>query len=843
MELKRIVAIMMAALLILLGIAPSAFAAAVPKKQGYVLDKAGMFEKSSLEQLEQSAQEGELKYYILTINSLDGEDSAVYATKVYKAWELETNDVLLVIANNEKRIEMNFNNPALQGAIDQLPVDYDGNGDSSESRITEFINVHFIPQAKAGDFAQASLELMQAVNNLDLQQSTPTTAPNSGATGSGAGSGAAAGSGSQQPGSATKPAPQQQTAAVNTTTLLAVIAGIIVIGFLILAAIAWQKKRKLEQQHARIAELMVEVERANGELKPYVGLVMGATEQLVANVDQGLSQLLVSLDQLRSKTEAEKIFALHYSRLNKEYASLKAELDKLETALEGLRGEITRMMDADKNVRKTTDELHQRLDLLRTETDDRKNRLAFPFTHLYKELDRLDLKLAEADRLEVFDPIEGDKQASEAWHDSGVLESHVNAIDAYLAKYRSFPTVAGEHRAEIEQITEENHIRKAIMRLNPYASIDKAQVMMEELSDKLQEGVMHEVISLGEHIDGLLRDAVATAKRQAELKQQNSKDIEFIEAKQGSYRTDIAVIEGQFPYVRTTYSEHHWTELQQRFDQMKTDVREAAKQLPELKRLNSDDHQEYEHARELIDGWLSRYLAADTTVSDCTRMFRELEERYGKAKQQVNSLWNQFDSIQALIRRERLPENAGWQQSFSVINEAYRKLFGYLAAAPYHMDHIEAELRQFESDVNALQSQVNRKVEEKREAERRMREAQAMYETAYRRAGSKINRNAYNSTFGSLSKQAEQMIAAGMYAQAISEMSGLNQIVDQMNREHQAAEAAERMEEMHRHNQSSGGSGFGSGGGHSSGGGSWGSGGSSGGGSNSNGNSSGGSNW
>lgn len=840
-------------IIVLFGAAPLVYSAAVPEKtEGFVQDLAGMFSGSSLEELELAAQEGKYRFHILTIDSLDGEDPAVFATKVYKGWQLQSDDVLLIISKSERRIELNFNNPNLQDAIDQLPADYDGNG-NSESKLTELINEHFIPLAKEGDFAGASLSLMQATDSLQVTTPTITAAPNSGETGT-----EAAPTVTKQPNtSVSRPTsepiqqpqalPQANTRVNDNTVLLWMLGLLLAAGVIVLGVMSWLKKRKVSKQKERIAELMVEVEHANVELKPFVGLVQGTTEQLVEAVDHSLSELLVSLNQLRIKADGEKVFLLNFSKLNVIYKSLYSVLNDAEAQIISLRGDIERIVAADKSVRKTTDDLHIRLPALRTQTDEQKSRTSFSFTAIYSELTRLDAKLAEADKLEVFDPIEADKTAGEAWKDSDTLESYVNAISDYLEKYRSFSAVTTDCRAEIERITEENGIRRAIMRLNPYGLVEQAHDVMERLYGKLQEGTMYEVIQLGAEADQLLAEAIRGSNRQAELKKQNAKDIEYLETKQAPYGTDIRIIEEQFGYIRMNYAQHHWLKLQERFDRMKIDVKDAALQLPELKQLSGDDHQEYDRVRELLDGWLIRYHEADSTAADCGRIFRELDERLAKAKQYNGKLWSQFESIQSLVRREALPSNTAWQQSYTVINEAYRTLSGWLLAVPYHIDEIEAELGQYEQEVNGLQSQVNRKVEEKREAERRMRETQAMYDTVYRRAGSKINRSAYNSSFGSLSKQAEQMIAAGMYAQAISEMSGLNQIVDQMNREHQAAEAAERREEMMRNN-SSGGSGWGSGGssggGNSSGGGSFGGGGGSGGNSGGGGgNSSGGSNW
>ncbi|WP_042164210.1 septation ring formation regulator EzrA [Paenibacillus gorillae] len=849
--MKRFILLLPLILMLAVALPGALFAAAVPDKpEGHIKDAAAMLDESRLDELEQAAQSGLYQFYVLTINSLDGEDSAAFATKAYKTWKLHTGDVLLVISKQERRIEMNFNNPGLQAAIEQLPNDYDGNGDGTESKLTELVNLHFIPSAKNGDFVQASISLMEAVNVLEAPPIAETPDDDdddeTGAVGSG-GSGASQGNGgsggSDRP-IVTNPSVNQQPVLEHSRSqqgsgFVWVLVVCALIGALWAAAVSFFKLRKLARQKERTGRLMVEVENANADLKPFVGLTQGKTEQLVASIDQSLSELLVGLDQLRTKAESERIFPLHYPKLNAVHNALKAALDGSESKLSKLRGEIGRIVEADANVRKTTDDLHERLPELRKQTDEWRNRLSYSLQLIYTELDRLAVKLEEADRLEVFDPIEANRIATESWTDSGTLLGHIGSIERYMSKHRDFAAVTAERRAEIERITDENGIRKAIMRLNPFALLDQARVMMEKLNERLREGAMDEVIQLGDEADRLLAEAVGIANRQAELKKLNRKDIDYLEEKQKPFQQDISELEQQFSYIRSTYSRHHWLQLYERFEQMKADVQEAAHQLPELNLLTGDSEQHYDRARELIDGWLSRYHECDDTIADCRGVFRELDERQQRVKRSVDSLWSQFDGIQALVRREALPLNQGWQQSYSVIEESYGKLSRVLSQPPLQMDEIESELQQFEGDIHALQGQVNRKLEEKREAERRIREAQAMYDNVYRRAGSKINRHTYSSNFNSLSEHTKQMIAAGMYAQAISEMAGLTRIVDQMHRDYEAVEAEERRAEMMRQQQQQHSS---SSSNHSSGGGSWGSG-SGGGSSNNGGNSSGGSNW
>ncbi|MFF2481867.1 TPM domain-containing protein [Paenibacillus sp. NPDC058071] len=857
MRLKRWLGVLTIALALLVWTnAHAVFAAAVPDKgKGFIQDGAKMIDDDKLAELEKAAQAGQFQFYLLSVNSLNGEDSAVFATRVHKAWEMADSDVLLVLAKSERRIEMNFHNPALQSAIDELPDDYDGNGNVGESKLNELVNRHFIPSAKQGDFAGAALSLMKAVNGLKLPEEPPVkqpdqpSAPSAGkaptaehAPGQGEvpgknGSGAGGMSGTDGQVGSTPPAVTIPLREI--LTWLAVIAAAAAI--LAAAIVSAILTRRLSNQKTRIGVLMVEVERASGELKPFVGLVMGETERLVTSLDRELDALLVSVNQLRSGAEMMRISPLLYGKLNAAAKSLKNELDAAQGRLSELRVEINLIVEADVNVRKTTDELHLLLPEMRKRIEEAKAATSFPFTAVYQELERLGSKLEEADKQEVFDPIAGNATASKAWQDSEKLNGQIAAIAGYLDKYRSMPAVAADCREQIVRITAEHQIGKAVARLNPYALIEEARAAIEELYSKLQAGFLDEVASLAAEADRLLGEAIAVANRQAELKQLNGKDIGYLDSKQVSYVQNAVSLEGHWGRIRSQYAPGHWQQTFESYERMGRNIRKAEMSLPELKRLSGDEEQQYDRARELLDVLMAESRSADETIADCGRLFQELDDRLNRIKRQTDELQKQFERTILLAKRESLPWNDGWRQSSTVIEESYNKLTAWLRTPPFWLDELEAELRHFEGDVLSLQSQVNRKLEEKRDAERRMREAQAMYDKVYRRAGSRINRHHYDNNFGSLSQHTQQMIAAGMYAQAISEMAGLHKIVEQMNRDYRAAEEEERREAMARQQQSSGGSNWGSGGSNSSGGSSWGS--SNGGDSNKGGNSSGGSNW
>lgn len=160
--------IVMLLLVIMMSAGPgTARAEGIPAKDGLVQDTAQMLSKKSIASIEKAAKGKLYTFYLLTVDSLNGKAPATYANDVYEHWELGADDILLLISKQERRVEMNFNNPSLQAAIDaKVGI----RGDAAGS-LTSWLDTHFIPKAKEGDFAAASVSVMKSTHALKPQTS------------------------------------------------------------------------------------------------------------------------------------------------------------------------------------------------------------------------------------------------------------------------------------------------------------------------------------------------------------------------------------------------------------------------------------------------------------------------------------------------------------------------------------------------------------------------------------------------------------------------------------------------------------------------------------------------
>ncbi|MBP1995902.1 septation ring formation regulator EzrA [Paenibacillus eucommiae] len=763
-----------------------AYAAEIPNKKGIVTDLAGMFPKDQIQSLEKASVDKTYKFYILTVESLGGENSADYASSVYNSWKLQANDILLLISKNERRIEMNFKNSELQAQMDALGPDYDQDGSLDQSKLEEFVTKHFIPWAKKGDFVQASLTLVNETNRLIAPVPVPT--------------------GSKEVATATAlPASSSPTAAIQQKSTVDIEQIGTYVTFVVLAAaalvlimIGWSKKRRLASLRPSISSLLVETHRANEELRPFMGMTQGTTARMVQAIDEQLASLMVQVGALEKEFEETKVFLLHIGKLNQLYGKYKKHIDMLAASLAERRKDIEHIVETDKTVKRSIHELADNLQTLKAELNKAVTETSFPLTRIFEECAVIETELKESDDLDVFDPIEAEKLIHSAAEKCKQTSHALKLVPGYKNKYHTFPATAADFREQIADIIRLNHLTNVMERLNPFARIDKSREIAETMYVELQQGNLNLVIKWAEEIDRLLAKALAMTNRQASLRQQNQKDIQFIENELKSCEAEVRYLSEELMRMRSAYTENHWKLLEERLVLMKSHLRGAEEQLPQIKLLSHDDRQEFDLARAGLDDWLTKLNEADTISRQCRDAFRSLDERLARARQQNDDLWQLFEQTRSLIHSESLPISTLWEQIIEAAYNSHQRLSGWLNAIRFNLDDIENELNRQRDSLTDFNQAVKQMIEEKRDAERQFQYAAQQYQAMHLRAGSRINGRRYSSSYSSLMDDAKSLMAKGLFAEAASRIGGVGTLINQMNHEYNQAIEAERAEERRK---------------------------------------------
>ncbi|RXZ78789.1 hypothetical protein EBB07_25615 [Paenibacillaceae bacterium] len=786
-------------------------AAALPEKAGRVQDLAHLLEKGQGAAIEKIAAADKPAFYILTVDNMGGLDSLAYTTQVYDKWELEQGEVLLVISSEERRIEMQFDIPELQEALDALPADYDGNADSTASSITKFINRHFIPFAKEGDFGKAMKELMSETKAVYVQH-TADSEPAKEAVGAVPPVAASPPDTPQQP---TKqetselpqtpaspkkglgePEPKNPLFSLNPVLAWTWIGAFILLFIAYRFYIAFKKKRNIARELSRIDGLLVESHHASERLRPFIGLMQGETAQIVKQSEQAIAVLMVSLSQLQAEWSDRPLPAIMAAKLDDLYYELLGSLIVKSEELAYIIENINRISEADKSIKEKLERLHTLFKQSETKLNDLLENTGFPLTTLVGLLGSLGKELEYAEQLEAFDPIAAVREVKGSKIDARELQIQIDAVDFFYKKYFAFASTASSHRNEIEHITKTNSIELAIARLQPELSIANSIEANESMKLALQDGNMADVNRFAERSDQLLAEALEMTQRQVKLKDLNQQTIRYLNAKLQPFRAVIGQIEALLLVACAKYTAPHWTGVEAGFLAVRKLVQEAANELPQIKLWSSDTHQDYERAFGELEKWLRRF---DEIESDLTRFLTELQQldiRLSNARQQAEDGLVRRDQGLSIVRGERLVID--WEQGAEEIETNYRQISSLLITQPLHLTAIEADLDQYHQHIDLFLQYIDHRLQEKLDAHRRLDELSSRYHIYVREYKSKIRIRRYSPHFKTIRGEAERLIGAGMYVEAFHQAAQLQGLVDAMHRDYREVLDSERIRRLNR---------------------------------------------
>ncbi|RRJ54976.1 TPM domain-containing protein [Paenibacillus oralis] len=147
---------------------PMTALASVPEKKDYVQDMAHIFPNEKIDEINSIAhqEDSNITFYILTIDTLNGQNSAQYAAEVFNSWGLNNDEALILISKQDHRIEVNYRNTAYLSNVN-LPQEYDNKENPNETTLEKLIRMHFVSYAQNEDFSAGVMDFMNTFRNLN----------------------------------------------------------------------------------------------------------------------------------------------------------------------------------------------------------------------------------------------------------------------------------------------------------------------------------------------------------------------------------------------------------------------------------------------------------------------------------------------------------------------------------------------------------------------------------------------------------------------------------------------------------------------------------------------------
>ncbi|AJY75648.1 hypothetical protein [Paenibacillus beijingensis] len=558
----------------------------------------------------------------------------------------------------------------------------------------------------------------------------------------------------------------------------------------------WRKRQKLEQQRARIDELIEAIDKAKAELKPYDGQARGMTEELIERINGELSGSLLTLNELKSQSARSRIFLLHYTRLNAEADTLRTELDSLAAGAERNTAEIRRIADTGREAERTIRQLAAQSAALRTEIELQSKATSFPLEALFDRLKHLESEVSRAFASLPEDPVAAETIARNCLGMLDLLTGDMDDFPLFFDQFDRFESAIADCRSRLDEIRETAGIGRAIQRLNPYFNFGLAREALHKMYRELRRGDMSEVRSFGMKADRLLAEAVEVAAAQAGLKDATRFDAERLLNKTAVLCEEIADLEQPFEQIRSAYAVIHWSALLEKFRRAKEDAADAEARLVEASGLASDAQQQFDRARALLDQLPPLLSAAEQTVQECGETFRKLAERLEACRNEIGSLQESYRQTLQAVSSEALVLTGESERLRATAEALGRKTRELAQTEPFNLDSLEFELEHYRQDIEALREHVGRAAADKQEALLLMQAGKTGYESLQAAGRGRINERHYRQRYESLSCKAGKLLAAGLYAEALKHASDMKDLIERMNHDYENALAEERRQEL-----------------------------------------------
>lgn len=782
-------AIMMIVILLHPGIVQ---AAAMPIKSGIVQDTAKMIPKESIPYIERAAKGNPYTFYLLTINSLNGQDAAEYATAVYRKWKLTADDILIVLSKEDRRVEMNFNNPALQEKIDALPDDFNGDG-QSRSKLSEFVDKHFIPQAKEGNFARAAITLIEATKQLKpVAMAIPENPAGS------LPSNKQPNTSNSESGAAIKP---QEPAGPGAFELfwngipwpiVGVIAGIIAI-CMPLCIWAWRlhRLRKLRNQ---IPVVMAAVSQALERVRHYAELYQGTTQQEASSIEGQLTASLIELGSSLNELQRISFARTLLPKLKKQLDSAENVRQTKENEVADLSSHIEQIESIERQLVDSIREARTRLQQLEYEYRSEANARGWPLDRIGQRHHDLVNRVQTVDDMDTFDPIGANAIMDTCKSGIEQLSQDISSISHYANLYQQFPNEMASSRSRFESIVQEHRLK--LVRIDPYGCLEQARDTNERMLEQLRIGNIPEVAQLAEHRRQLLTEAIQMTQRIADLKLKNAEDIQAIAKRLSNFADLERQMNELHNRVVRTYRSTYWEHAWELYHNGLPAIAQMRSRLNDVRSLSSEEVQEYELARQGLDGILQTLQDQDHSQRQYEGLVMKLDQAIELINRQLKSGEQAFSRGRDVIARNRLVQVWGpAEASLIKLDSGLKQL---IAQPPYDVDFMSELSSRYVREAEAYLQDVERTAILKRDAERNISNMEAQYRSTYNRTRRKIKLSHFDFQYSQVISNANDYMRRGDYTRASQEAAMLSGIINAMNAAYDAVLAEERRREEAR---------------------------------------------
>ncbi|GBF78102.1 hypothetical protein PA598K_06707 [Paenibacillus sp. 598K] len=772
-------------------------AASLPDYLGSLQDRAGLFtaeQKAAIK--EDLADRQYLRFDVLTIVSLNGQDADEYATSIYEHWGLSDRRVLLLISLQDRRATINFHHEALQTILDTtLADDLDRDGDRSESKLTEILDAYFIPHAREGDFQTAIAETTKFMDALGPQ--LPGQAAGLGEDVSVSVSEAEAQTdASSQEGPLPEPVNwgpfKQLMAKLFRLTFWCALA---YLAFLSLWLLRRGQRKATEIHMARLAsgELMLEMSRALERVVPLIEGSEGRTSQAAGQLERRLTELLLRADGHRRGEGDHHLHVLQLKKLMALLEKVTGELEQLSAPAERAIVEAHELADLEHRVPQTIGRLREEQSQGRVIYEELAGLLEQPVEALQREFKELEELLVTAEGYARSDALTASEWTGRAERRMAELTANLQELLTLAHSERAYLDMERQARQDVRQVIEEHNLYEREQDI--YRILEESNVRVPSLQQALRLADTARARAEWQRIERLLGEARDKAWSLAEMQRSNQEKLVVMEERLQGFDRLSGHLDQEFHRLSNAYKKTLWNRLEQDHLGLKRELASARAAFDQGRERQS--RQQFESANALLDDLAVSANKLSQAWETCERAVAKLDADKAACLGQFASDNDAFGQLQRRIATSDvivLPEE-GLEADYRLVYDTAQRFRQIEQLWPLDLRQLQKEGARHTKAIDTVREKFEEIEETKELAVTTLRDAAGDFYRLIPQTYGMFYKIGRKRAFRKRHDEIYAMIKQGYYDDALDACDELESFIDEVGRR---AEVANRQREQER---------------------------------------------
>ncbi|MFS0724786.1 TPM domain-containing protein [Paenibacillus sp. 1P07SE] len=666
-----------------------AVASGLPDNLGPLQDRAGFFTAEQKAEIKQEiADMQHLGVYVLTVASLNGRDVADYATSIYDHWGLSARDVLLLISEQERRIELNFNNPALHEAIDTAIAER-VILETSETGLTGLLNATFIPHAREGDFQQAIQQTIQVLDQIGERIAPEAPAVQTEEVASGP---AAPPVQEKKPSEPFNWGPFKSFMGKVFTVLWNIVLwtaiAIVVIALIRRCFKGLSLFKKIASARKESGNYMVEISRALERLSPLAEMSQGRTSRVAKELERNLTDMLVVAENA-SREDHGALHILQLTKLKDLLSRVTHEVETLKKYGETALPSAHDLADLEQEVPRTIERLRGELQNGRAVYEELAAQLAGPIEPLLRDMRELEELLGKAQEQAVFDVIEAREWTGRAERQMAALGSNLQELLEHARHHQTYPEREREARQYVKHVIEEHNLYTREQEI--YRIIDESRAQVPMLQEALRRAETIRARSAWQRIEQQLSQARDRANQLAEFQRSNNEKTAVLEETLQGLELLASRLEQEFFRLSNDFKKTLWSSLEQKFHGLQRELATAHAEMEKAKERQT--RQQFGKAKEILDDLAVGAKKLSKELTACENGIIKLDmdrktcvEQFASDREIYEELLSEIESSDVII----LPE-AGMEEDFRLTEEVAQRFREAESGWPCDLHHLQKQ--------------------------------------------------------------------------------------------------------------------------------------------------------